>query len=270
MKAIILSAGQGTRLLPQTEETPKCLLPLGEETNILRWQLDQLEQAGVSETVVVTGFHKEKVEAEIQHREGRMNVRTVFNPFFKVADNLGSVWVAKEEMNEDFIILNGDTLFTANVAADLIRNAKRPLTMTVAYKEKFDSDDMKVTLNKNGTVNSVGKLIPLENVDAESIGMILFSGNGPQMFRDAVETVMTEQTSLKRYYLTVIDMLAKGITVGTSEAAQQHWCEVDFPLDLERAQKAVTRWSKAHPGVYPQDVLDDTASSARVHSIASA
>lgn len=252
MKAIILSAGQGTRLLPQTEQTPKCLLPLGEDTNILRWQLDQLEQAGVSETVVVTGFHAEKVEAETQRRKGSMKVRTVFNPFYKVADNLGSVWVAKEEMDQDFIILNGDTLFTSNVAADLIRNGKNPITMTVAYKENFDSDDMKVTLNENGTVNSVGKLIPLDNVDAESIGMIMFTGNGPQMFRDAVETVMTEQVSLKRYYLTVIDMLAKGISIGTSEASQEHWCEVDFPLDLERAQKSIMKWSKSVPGSQPE------------------
>lgn len=266
MKAIILSAGQGTRLLPQTENTPKCLLPLGEDTNILRWQLDQLEQAGVSETVVVTGFHAEKVEAETQRREGKMKVRTLYNPFFKVADNLGSVWIAKEEMNEDFIILNGDTLFTANVAADLIKNAHHPVTVTVAYKGNFDSDDMKVTLNDNGTVNAVGKQIELENVDAESIGMILFKGNGPQMFRDAVETVMTEQTSLKRYYLTVIDMLAKGISVGTSEASQQNWCEVDFPLDLERAQRAISLWSNSVPGMEPEVA----ASSAKVHGIASA
>lgn len=248
MKTIILSAGQGTRLLPHTQETPKCLLPLNEETNILRWQLDQLERAGVTETVVVTGFHAEKVEEEIKARRGKMKVRTLFNPFYKVADNLGSVWIAREEMNQDFIILNGDTLFTANVAADLIKNAQHPLTMTVAFKEKFDSDDMKITLNENGTVHSVGKLIPLEDVDAESIGMILFKGKGPKMFKDAVETVMTEQASLKRYYLTVIDMLAKGISVGTSEAEQSQWCEVDFPLDFERAQKSVQQWHQSALG----------------------
>lgn len=246
MKAIILSAGQGTRLLPQTEDTPKCLLSLGNDTNILRWQLDQLEEAGIEETTVVTGFYADKVLEETQNRSGQMKVQTVFNPFFKVADNLGSVWIARTHMTQDFILLNGDTLFTANVVTDLMKNAvNNPITVTVAYKENFDSDDMKVTLNESGTLSAIGKQLSLDTVNAESIGMILFRGQGPQMFRDAVETIMTEQTSLRRYYLSVIDMLAKGIRIGTSEAAQENWCEVDFPLDLERAQRMVSGWKIA-------------------------
>ena len=243
MKAIILSAGQGTRLLPQTETTPKCLLPLADSTNILRWQLDQLELAGVDEAVVVTGFQHHKVCDELA-RPRKIKCRTLYNPFFKVGDNLSGLWLAREEIKNDCLLLNGDTLFTSNVVSDLIHNGEKAITVTVAYKEKFDSDDMKITLNENGTLNSIGKLIPLESVDAESIGMILFNGHGANIFRDALETVMTEQTSLNRYYLTVIDMLAKGISIGTSQAAQSDWCEVDFPLDLERAQKAVKNWQK--------------------------
>lgn len=262
MKAIILSAGQGTRLHPHTEETPKCLLSLPNETNILRWQLDQLEMAGIDEVVVVTGFQHHKVCEEVV-RPRKMKCETFYNPFFKVGDNLSGLWVAREQMNEDFILLNGDTLFTANVVEDLMNNAKNPITVTVAYKGNFDSDDMKVTLNDNGTLNSIGKLIPLDDVDAESIGMIMFQGQGPKMFREAVETVMTEQTSLKRYYLTVIDMLAKGISIGTSEAAQENWCEVDFPLDLERAQRSVATWQAAHPAIVKSP-------AASVHGVASA
>ena len=63
MKAIILSAGQGKRLLPLTEETPKCMLPVTEGVPLLQWQLEQLEIAGVTEAVIVTGFYAEKVEA---------------------------------------------------------------------------------------------------------------------------------------------------------------------------------------------------------------
>lgn len=242
MKAIILSAGKGSRLLPHSEFTPKCLLPLGHSTNILNWQLSQLEIAGIEEVVVVIGFHAEKVEQEVANYAGQMPVRTLYNPFFKVADNLGSVWIAREEMKEDFIILNGDTLFTSNVVVDLMKNAEKPITVTVAYKESFDDDDMKVTLKEGGLVHAVSKKIPLEDVNAESIGMILFQGEGVQTFRQRVESLMRVQTSLGRYYLSVIDALAKEVEIGTSEAGQENWGEVDFPLDLERAQIAVNRW----------------------------
>ena len=64
MKAIVLSAGQGRRLLPLTETRPKCLAPLSGRS-LLAWQLEGLNIAGVKEAVVVTGFGAEQVEAEI-------------------------------------------------------------------------------------------------------------------------------------------------------------------------------------------------------------
>jgi len=249
MKAIILSAGQGTRLLPMTKESPKCLLPLsGDTTNILRWQLDQLEEAGVTETIVITGFYSDKVRAELARRTGPMKTRTVHNPFYKVADNISSVWVARDEMTEDFLLMNGDTLFTVDVVRKLMTEAKEAITVTVAYKDAYDDDDMKVTLSdgKGSNVVAVSKIISLDDVDAESIGMMMFKGRGAQTFREAVENVMMNPEALKRYYLTVIDMLAKIITVGTVEAPQTDWCEVDFPLDLERASTVVSNWQERY------------------------
>lgn len=247
MKAIILSAGQGTRLLPMTKESPKCLLPLaGDTTNILRWQLDQLEEAGVTETIVVTGFFSDKVRAELARRTGPMKTRTIHNPFYKVADNIGSVWVARDEMTEDFLLMNGDTLFTVDVVRKLMKEGKDAINVTVAYKESYDDDDMKVTLSegKGSNLVAVSKIIDMSEVDAESIGMMMFKGRGAQMFREAVENVMMNPEAVKRYYLTVIDMLAKMVTVGTVEAPQSDWCEVDFPLDLERANSVVSNWQE--------------------------
>jgi L-glutamine-phosphate cytidylyltransferase len=71
MKAIILAAGRGSRLLPLTESRPKCLLPV-QNTTLLGYQLDTLQAAGVSEAVVVTGFLPSLVEAELAKRSGPM------------------------------------------------------------------------------------------------------------------------------------------------------------------------------------------------------
>ena len=62
VKTIILSAGQGRRLLPLTEETPKSVLPIGGKS-ALGWQLAALEEAGASEVVVATGFHAPVADA---------------------------------------------------------------------------------------------------------------------------------------------------------------------------------------------------------------
>ena len=154
MKAIILAAGQGSRLMPLTEDTPKCLLHLGDET-ILRHQIRQLAAAGFNEIVVVTGFRAQAVEAELRQMYQPMLVtRTLFNPFFAVADNLASCWLARSEMTGDFLLLNGDTVFEAKIPDQLIQEARRPITLTIDCKDNYDSDDMKVSVEADRTRSS--------------------------------------------------------------------------------------------------------------------
>ncbi|MEM7489070.1 MAG: sugar phosphate nucleotidyltransferase, partial [Pseudomonadota bacterium] len=64
MKAVILSAGQGKRLMPLTADRPKCLLPLAGRS-ILEWQIRALAANGVEEVIVVTGFKSDAVAAAV-------------------------------------------------------------------------------------------------------------------------------------------------------------------------------------------------------------
>ena len=78
MKAIILSAGQGSRLGHLVDDRPKCLIDFNGRS-LLDRQLDTLEACGVHEAVVVTGFHDELVDEAIERRSGGPAVRT-FGP----------------------------------------------------------------------------------------------------------------------------------------------------------------------------------------------
>jgi choline kinase len=81
-RTIILSAGQGRRLLSLTENMPKCLLPVSGKPVIER-QIDALLAAGIEEITVVTGFQSSLVEALLQRRyANHAQVSTIFNPFF--------------------------------------------------------------------------------------------------------------------------------------------------------------------------------------------
>jgi choline kinase len=76
-------------------------------------------------------------------------------------------------------------------------------------------------------------------VDAESIGMILFREKGPLMFRKAVEKALQDPAAIKKGYLSVIGGMAESIPVWTISANGLQWCEVDFPADLQQAQRVV-------------------------------
>lgn len=244
-KAIILSAGQGSRLLPLTRDVPKCMIELNGHT-LLGWQVAALVANGIDDIVVVTGFRTERVEdhALELYRDHGVRVRTLFNPFFQVADNLGTCWIAREEMDRDFIILNGDTIVSDEIVARLIAGAKDAITVTVDVKaDGYDDDDMKVNRAPDGRLLAIGKrLLPLDS-NAESIGMLAFTGEGPAIFRSQIEQMMRTPEGVERWYLRAIDLIAKGNRVGTVSIEGLGWQEVDFPQDVDAALALTARWA---------------------------
>ena len=244
MRAIILSAGQGRRLLPLTENTPKCCLPLASHS-MLEWQLSQISQCGVDEVVVVTGFESERVEAVVEAAAEKfkgLNVRTLHNPFYARSDNLGTCWVARSEMLEPFLIINGDTLFEAAILKKLLASKHDyPITLTTDAKGDYDDDDMKVVTD-DGRLLRVGKTLELEFVNGESIGMMVFDQRGADTFRHKVETLMKSPEGLTRWYLSAIDELADEGHVGTCSIKGLSWCEVDDHGDLKHAENVVVTW----------------------------
>jgi choline kinase len=241
--AIILSAGQGSRLLPLTAERPKCLIDFSGKS-LLAWQVEMLAANGVTRIDVVTGFMTEMVEAELARlaRPG-LTIRTCFNPFYKVADNLGSCWIAREAMDGDFLILNGDTLVSREIVAKVQDDgAGWPITVTIDVKPNYDSDDMKVT-RIGGKLAAIGKTLTAEQANAESIGFLAFRGEGVTLFRDTVEAFMRTPAGVENWYLKIIDSIAPTGKVGTVSIEGMHWAEVDFLNDVEAASALTRRWS---------------------------
>jgi choline kinase len=97
----------------------------------------------------------------------------------------------------------------------------------------------------------VGKKLPLDRVDAESIGMMTFRGEGPRLFREAIDRTMRTPDALKQWYLSLIDTLAERGVVYTQQISSQGWAEVDSVADLERASAPGSPWlaTSAHRSI---------------------
>jgi len=246
-KAIVLSAGQGGRLLPLTERTPKCLLHLGGRS-MLEWQLRALAEAGVREAVVVTGFGAELVESELErHTPPQMRTTTVFNPFFQLADNLASCWIARSEFSGPCLILNGDTLFEPEIARRLLAAAPAPITVTIDRKSHYDADDMKVGTDGDRLV-AIGKKLPAGEVSGESIGFMRFDAAGAARFVAEIERTMRTSKGPGLWYLSAINCLAgAGVDVRVVSIEGLQWGELDFPADLVRNRAIVAGWAAQDP-----------------------
>jgi L-glutamine-phosphate cytidylyltransferase len=243
MKAIILSAGQGSRLGHLVDDKPKCLIDFNGRS-LLDRQLDTLEANGVHDAVVVTGFHDELVSEAIARRSGGPKVRTIYNPFYKVADNTGSLFMAREELNGDCLVWNGDTLVSRALMRRVVANDRSGICVTIDRKDSYDEDDMKV-VEEGGRLKAIGKRLPMASVNAESIGLLAFRSGGAEQFREAIDRAMRTPEGTTIWYLRVIHQLAQGADVWTFDIEGEEWGEVDFPADVEGAGELTALWDAA-------------------------
>jgi choline kinase len=242
--AILLSAGQGSRMLPLTAERPKCLIDFSGRS-LLEWQVEMLARGGVKHIDVVTGFMTDMVDEVVARIDDpRVTITTRFNPFFKVADNLGSCWIVREQMQGDFLILNGDTLVSEQIVRTVQRDHDWPIAVTVDVKPAYDSDDMKVEREGERLIH-IGKTLTAAQSNAESIGFLAFRGEGVELFRETVRKAMRTPEGVQHWYLKVIDSIAPSGKVGTVSIENQEWAEVDFLNDIEIATALTDRWAAA-------------------------
>jgi len=248
VRAIVLSAGQGKRLLPLTARQPKCLLTADGKKSVLELQLAALARCGISRATVVVGFAAQQVEGFLETLAiPGMEVRSLYNPFYALSDNLATCWLARDLMDDDFLLLNGDTLFEDSLLMRVLEPRPHNITVTVDEKPSYDSDDMKVSLDAEGQLLAIGKTLEPELVNGESIGMLCFRGSGPKLFREALEATIRAPGALQAWYLSVINAIAQDTAVDTVSVRGMWWREIDSPEDLEEVRRSLSRPAEAGP-----------------------
>ena len=245
MKAIILSAGLGSRLLPATLTIPKCLLPVDAERPVVELQLGALAECGIRQATIMVGFGAEHVDHFVTtHPIPDIEVRTHFNPFFAHTNTAVTCWLAIREMTEDFILLNGDTIFDAEILRRVLAAPEAPLTMAIDQKAAYDDDDMKVNLDEAGQVRAVSKVLSTALIDGESIGLMHFRQQGRVAFCSALDTAIRSPAPLRSGYHDIINLVAPALVVNTVLINGLWWREIDTPQDLADARAFFARWRR--------------------------
>jgi choline kinase len=171
-----------------------------------------------------------------------MLVRTSFNPFYKVADNLASCWMVRQEFNGPVLTLNGDTLLGPAIVERLVSAPASDITVTIDRKPTYDDDDMKVATDGD-RLTAIGKKLDRSTVTGESIGFLRYSAKGAAAFIAEIERTMRTPEGTGLWYLSAIHRLANAATnVQVASIEGLEWAELDFPADLENCRAIATGW----------------------------
>lgn len=226
--AIILSAGQGSRLLPVTATRPKCLVEVGGKT-LLERQLAALAEVGLKRALVVTGYRQGQV-ADVLRSPQPLAVETRFNPFWAVASSIGSVWMARDRLQRPFCLVNGDTLFDPQILAGALTSRGAALGLVVEPIDAAEYDDMLVRI-ENGAVRAVGKNLPESDATHRSLGLVL-AGEDHLAYARALDSLIAERNGPGAYHHDVVHRLAQAQRVAAIERAEGFWQEIDRPEDI--------------------------------------
>jgi choline kinase len=237
MKAVILAAGQGTRIRSVHGERPKCLIEVDNST-ILDYQLEALSKAGVNEVAIVVGYEKEQIMNHVIKRQLNQGQRIHFieNPAFAITNNIYSLWLALEWLRGDsFVVLNADVILDADILAAAVR-ANAPISMIV--DPLWRDETMKVIIHGN-RVMQMSKKISREQFSGTYIGITIFSRAIQARFFDRMSTMISAGRVNEFFNVAVQELVDEGVHVGYTSTDGLAWAEIDDPTDLSFAQQNV-------------------------------
>jgi mannose-1-phosphate guanylyltransferase len=175
VKAFLLAAGLGTRLLPITETTPKCMLVIDGRPLLDIW-LDALYQAGVDEVLVNLHHLPEVVRSHVANRAEPPRVRTCYEP--SLLGSAGTLlanrrWVEGEEL---FLACYADNLtdFDLCSLAEAHRSHGGIATLTVFHSDRPSAGGV-VELDGSGTVIGFVEKPRMPASDLTNAGMYAFA-----------------------------------------------------------------------------------------------
>jgi choline kinase len=256
MKAIIVAAGRGRRLGPETAEIPKCMVSVGGKP-ILHRQLEAMAAAGATDFVIVRGYLGERISAP------GFPVRFVENPEWATNNILASLLFAASEMQGGFLFSYSDIVFApAQAKLAAASTADVGLIIDRRWRDTYvgrqhhpisEAELASVLPGPHGPrVDRVGKtVVPPEEAVGEFTGLARFSAAGAVTLQQVwaralaggLETPFGRAAHLRQAYLSdALNAMADGGTRLEPLFVDGRWREIDTEEDLSRAHAVVDTW----------------------------
>jgi len=243
VQAVILAAGAASGLGGLTAERHQCLLDCGGQT-ILEHLFDSLTYCGILEQdiIVVAGKGLDKMRQALNDRMAQI----VYNPWFDTTNMLVSLWLAKDKINSDLVIIYGDIVFDRQILKDLL---KQPGDAVLAVeRKKPDEDDEKICVKSGRMVlhpdydsfpRPAHKSIPVDDAFGEFIGLARFTRKGLLRLFEEMDTIVRSRQMNAYLFQAFENMVKDGFPIDIVQTKGKPWNDNDTLDDFKRTRKVV-------------------------------
>ena len=252
--ALILAAGLGSRLGPNTKECPKCLVPVA-GTPILERMIDTLGEHGVNSFIIAVGYLSGQIRRFVEEKYPGLDIRFVENPDYASTGSVSSLDLALDAMvpRRNVLLLEGDvviepalilrTLQAANVsreAATLLAPYEPSLSGTFALVQ---GDIVSAWLHETDRASD----FPLQS-SFKTVNVTFVRKGAPLVaLRNTVKLTIAKRGGRAPLEYAMQDLVAKGMEIAATDINALRWFEVDTPEDLAIAESLFTQSGGAPP-----------------------
>jgi choline kinase len=238
MKVLIMAAGVGSRISRHLQNQPKCCVDVDGKP-LIRTTMELLNRRRLNQVAIVTGYQEKYIH---QALEGLQYTR-YFNPFYRVANSISSVWFAREFLaGDDMIIMNGDVFIEDAILDQLLVDKRSPLLLSDSsriadadYRFQWEGERLR----------KYGKELSNEETTGEYVGIARLSRDYLVPFRQRVIDAVSNEDYGCWWEDIIYRTVEQNQEVYVKDVAGRFWAEVDYIEDYERIKAFIGR-SRSH------------------------
>ena len=237
LRAIILAAGVGSRIRPLTDNCPKCLLEVGDNT-ILEMMLSHIQDCGISEVIFVLGYLEDKIKDFVNTNFPDITVHFVTNSKYNETNTGFSLLLAKDLiMGTSFIKFDADVVFDKEILQKLI-DCDYANALCIDKNINLDAEEVKVVIDSQSRVLKASKTVAPEQAVGESIGIEKIDSKTAVLLFSELEKMMEDAKNHLDYYEAAYErLIEKDVSFYALDITGLKWTEIDTIEDFNTAER---------------------------------
>ena len=230
MKVILMAAGRGTRISKFIGEKPKSLVEIG-ETTLLTHTIEMLKSNGINDISVIVGYKHEMID-ELKNQ----NIKIYHNEDFMNTNSIYSLFLAKDELNDDVILANADVFWETQILELLIKD-NRDVVM-LSDETRADNGDYFFLTDEKGCILEYGKTLTRENRNCEYVGIAKINKSFMEHFKSRL-IQLVNNGEVNKWWENVLYSFVGEKDIHTLDVNKMFWAEVDLIEDYNRIKTYV-------------------------------
>ncbi|MCK5591206.1 MAG: phosphocholine cytidylyltransferase family protein, partial [Candidatus Pacebacteria bacterium] len=225
---------------PLTNNTPKCLLNIGGKA-ILERTIDNLIANDIKEIIIVTGYLEDQIRSFLTETYPDIKFNFIYNNIYDSTNNIYSLWMTKESvLDDEIILLDSDIVFDSKIIGMLI-NSNYENCLAVRSDHQLGDEEIKLTLNEDKSIKEISKVVDSQIAIGESIGIEKFSRKFVVNLFNILDRMILDEKKVDVFYEAAFQKaIDNGLKVFPVDVGELGCMEIDTIEDFEDAGKFLT------------------------------